>query len=690
MGRIQSRGDDVTVTVEVKGDGVMTSEPAGIDCGSKCSSLFVRKSNVLLQASVETMERLLSYTGDCTDRTECILNMDGDKHVIATFLTALTTTVTGQGRITSSPGTVDCNSSCKTLFDPTVAVTLRAEALPGFQFTGWSGACSGSAATCSVTVDTAKTVGATFTANAVPDHQLTVSITGNASGTVTTAPTGINCPGRCDARYAENTVVTLTAAPTAGATFAGWSGACSGTQLTCQIPMDIDHTVTARFVTQTRCGYSKRFGGIGSDFSGALQLGPGGQYALAGTVYGNVNFGGGALTGPSNRSMAFAAVFDSDGNYLSAFGKGAASAVTIGQSAAVLPDGKVMVSGLFSGAVNLGLGTVDDGIDAGQALWRSYVGKYNTAGDADWVNLLGAGYQRNSGSGAMVVDDQQNVTVVGEFALPDAFGSGTTRTPVAGTDIYIAQFSTAGAFNWLKVAGGPQDDHALCVSRNGAGDVFVGGDFTGPADFQAGTPFSTAQNADGFTARYQRSGLGIASTSIGSDAGYSDSVHATAFGPSGEQVVVGVYEGTMSLAGRTLSSAGSDDAFVEKLDANGTPLWAVSMGGSMWDSGDTVALDSAGNIYVAGTFGGAFSIGSNTINSRGDIDIFVAKFAPNGDLISLRGFGGTGLDWVSGAAVDGNDKLHLFGSFSESIDFGFGAMNAASTGFTDIFFVCLP
>jgi Tol biopolymer transport system component len=75
---------------------------------------------------------------------------------------------------------------------------------------------------------------------------LTVSKAGTGSGTVTSTPTGINCGTDCTEPYASGTSVTLTAAPAAGSTFTGWSGACTGTG-SCVVSMTQARSVTATF-----------------------------------------------------------------------------------------------------------------------------------------------------------------------------------------------------------------------------------------------------------------------------------------------------------------------------------------------------------------------------------------------------------------------------------------------------------
>jgi hypothetical protein len=79
---------------------------------------------------------------------------------------------------------------------------------------------------------------------------LTVAVGGSGSGTVRTNTTKISCPGTCSATYTYGSTATLNAEPAAGSTFAGWSGACSGTALKCNFSMSGDQTVTATFIAK--------------------------------------------------------------------------------------------------------------------------------------------------------------------------------------------------------------------------------------------------------------------------------------------------------------------------------------------------------------------------------------------------------------------------------------------------------
>ncbi len=163
-------------------------------------------------------------------------------------------TGTGIGTVTSNPAGINCGADCSEMYSSGISVTLKASADAGSTFTGWGGACSGSG-DCTVTMDATKNVAASFFLNR---YALTVTRTGTGTGTVTSNPAGVNCGTDCSESYSFGTVVTLTANPASGSTFAGWSGACGGTGA-CQVTMTAAQSVTASFtlnpaLTVTRTG----------------------------------------------------------------------------------------------------------------------------------------------------------------------------------------------------------------------------------------------------------------------------------------------------------------------------------------------------------------------------------------------------------------------------------------------------
>jgi hypothetical protein len=112
---------------------------------------------------------------------------------------------------------------------------------------------SGTAGTFTVTCQVTdgkftRTASAAVTVGPVSTSTLSVGIAGTGSGTVSSLPGGVSCPGTCSATFPSGTSVTLTAFAGASSTFAGWAGACTGTG-TCTVVVSGPVAVTAIFNT---------------------------------------------------------------------------------------------------------------------------------------------------------------------------------------------------------------------------------------------------------------------------------------------------------------------------------------------------------------------------------------------------------------------------------------------------------
>jgi hypothetical protein len=232
------------LTVSVTGSGTVASSPPGINCPSTCGAGFASGTPVTLTATPASGWSFSGWGGACSGSAGCTVTMNSPQSVSATFVqdVALSVSVTGSGAVTSSPTGISCPSSCSANFAPGTPVILTATPASGWRFNGWSGACSGTG-TCSVTMNSAQSVTATFTQIIYP---LALSLTG--SGSVTSNPTGISCPSTCSASFNSGTPVTLTATPAQGMSFIGWSGACSGSA-GCTVTMSAAESVSAAFTT---------------------------------------------------------------------------------------------------------------------------------------------------------------------------------------------------------------------------------------------------------------------------------------------------------------------------------------------------------------------------------------------------------------------------------------------------------
>jgi|GEM_PF-3440072 len=233
------------------GGGTVTSNPAGITCGTTCSVAYNINTSVTLTAAPAADSDFTSWSGcDGTNGTTCTVSMTAAKSVTVTFtLKSFSLTVgksgTGGGTVTSTPAGINCGSSCSATYNINTSVTLTASPNANSDFTGWSGCDSISGNSCTLNVNAAKAVTATFT---LTTFTVTVNRTGN--GVVTSNPGGINCGSTCASTpLASGTKITLLATPTPGSPFFGWNGDCSGSQTTCTLTVDGNKTVNAVFST---------------------------------------------------------------------------------------------------------------------------------------------------------------------------------------------------------------------------------------------------------------------------------------------------------------------------------------------------------------------------------------------------------------------------------------------------------
>ncbi len=237
------------------GTGMVSSTPSGISCGSTCAATYQSGTKVTLTANPSANSTFVGWGGACSGTSTCTVMLTANVSVTATFAPKSTPEKSlivslagsGTGTVTSSPSGINCGTVCSANFASGTKVTLTATPGTNSTFAGWSGACSGTG-TCQVTLTGNTAVTATFNTSAPPPVTLSVTLSGPAnSGSVTSQPAGINCGTICNATFQSGTPVTLTASPATGYNFAGWSGACSGSNPICNLTLTANTSVTATF-----------------------------------------------------------------------------------------------------------------------------------------------------------------------------------------------------------------------------------------------------------------------------------------------------------------------------------------------------------------------------------------------------------------------------------------------------------
>jgi hypothetical protein len=280
---------------------------------------------------------------------------------------------------------------------------------------------------------------------------------------------------------------------------------------------------------------------------------------------------------------------------------------------------------------------------------------------------------------AVATDASGNVFVTGYFGGTAVFG-GDSLVSAGGRDIFLTKYDATGAYQWSERFGGTGDDVARSVATDAFGNVFVAGFFGDTADFGGG-PLTSAGGQDIFIAKYDAAGAHQWSErfgSIGNDIAYSIATDA-----SGNVFVTGYFGGTVDFGGGNLMSAGALDIYLAKYNAAGAHQWSKRFGSTFSDSGQSVATDASGNVYVTGGFSDTVDFGGGNLVSAGARDIFLASYNAAGFHRWSRRFGGSDGDGGVSVATDASGNVFATGYFFGSADFGGG--NLYSAGNEDIF-----
>lgn len=237
------------------------------------------------------------------------------------------------------------------------------------------------------------------------------------------------------------------------------------------------------------------------------------------------------------------------------------------------------------------------------------------------------------------------------------------------------------------------------------GNVISTGYFTGASDFDPG-PGTTLLDPDGGLAGYVQkldaNGDLLWAVQIGGTGGTARST-SLALDAVGNIYCTGYFFETVDFdpgVGTTnLTSVGVADAFVLKLNPNGSFAWVKQIGGSSRQLGWSIAVDAIGEISVVGTFEGTADLdpgaGVSALTASGSSDLFVAKFDANGDLLWAEQMGSPdpqhGMDEEVDHRLDNSGNLLITGWFYFTIDFdpGPGTFNMTASGLPDMFILKL-
>jgi outer membrane protein assembly factor BamB len=279
------------------------------------------------------------------------------------------------------------------------------------------------------------------------------------------------------------------------------------------------------------------------------------------------------------------------------------------------------------GGTDGGSGSHDAGMvaDAGGGPWTV---QFGTSGD-DWAFSVGVG-------------PSATVIVAGY-----TYGSLAGQPNAGLADAFIRSFDSTGKLLWTRQFGTPAPDSLTSIAVQATGEIIVAGLTEGTLPGQV-----SAGGKDAFIQKYDATGALLWTRQLGTSG--DDDLYAVAVDAAGHVVAAGMTRA--ALPGQT--SAGASDAFVQKFDAAGGLLWSRQFGTAGEDAAGSVALDGAGNVYVAGAVGGALPGQA----SAGGADPYLRKYDPTGALLWTSQFGSSATGEIAtGVSVDGAGHVFVGG-----------------------------
>ncbi len=243
----------------------------------------------------------------------------------------------------------------------------------------------------------------------------------------------------------------------------------------------------------------------------------------------------------------------------------------------------------ISGATESADFPIVDGVDPDfNGADDAFVAKLSPAGEVLFSTYLGSGCDEVGRR--VVVDDAGDVYVGGYTGCSTWITETFENSPGGHYDAFLAKFTGDGDLLWLKKLGGPNPDYLTDLELDAAGNVYLVGHTDSP---------------------------GWAS------GGHDDSYN------------------------------GSTDAFAAKVSPDGQLLWSTYLGGSVWDVGRGIGVDAAGNSWVVGgTRSSAWAAGGFNSDHGGNLDGFVARLDPDGQLLEASYLGGSNDDDTYDVTVD--------------------------------------
>jgi len=294
---------------------------------------------------------------------------------------------------------------------------------------------------------------------------------------------------------------------------------------------------------------------------------------------------------------------------------------------------------------------------------------FNTTIAQCWQWATGLGGINMETPTSIAVDPYGHMAITGEFMGTAVFGTHEL-VATSGRDVFTVLLDSTGTvLNAMAGVGDGLENIGKGVTSDAQGNVFVAGNFMGTITF-GDVSLVSEGDWDIFIVKYDAGGNLLWAKRAG---GTSEIlVKDIAVDTEGNCHLIGDFYDAASFGDKTAYSTYAQDVFTVKYDADGNALWAANSGSISSDIGQGIAVDDAGNVYIAGYFQSEFIFGGIPYSTSGNRDVFIAKMDKDGTPIWAKVGGGSNNDFLSKIAVDadGNNVFVTgeFESYTADID----------------------
>lgn len=240
-------------------------------------------------------------------------------------------------------------------------------------------------------------------------------------------------------------------------------------------------------------------------------------------------------------------------------------------------------------------------------------------------------------------------------------------------NLFVA-YTQAQYFQWGKAEGRYAYDYGYGVGTDNSGNLYVAGKYEENGASFSGSTVTCAGNHDAFLTKYDANGnVQWVRTAGGTLGDYShgmcvDNANSAVYS-TGE---IEGYGAVISFPGSaiTLTCIGDNNIFLAKYALDGNLLWARSAGYVYSDKGLSVANDAAGNVFICGYFTDSTKFNGTVIPGYGGRDIYVAKYDASGTFQWIQKAGSPGRDEAKAVKCDAAGNVYICGMYSNNALFG--------------------